>query len=61
MPFKSKAQMRFMFANHPKIAMEFAAKTKDMKKLPEKKKSSSQKKFNAGAYASAMKKHFGMK
>lgn len=36
MPFKSKAQERFMFAKHPKIAKEFASKTKNMKSLPEK-------------------------
>ncbi len=34
MPFKSKAQMRFLFAKFPKIAKEFAKKTK--KSLPEK-------------------------
>lgn len=37
MPFESKAQMHYMFANHPQIAKEFAAKTKNMKDLPEKK------------------------
>ncbi len=37
MPFKSKAQERFMFAKHPKIAKEFAAKTPNIKALPEKK------------------------
>jgi hypothetical protein len=26
MPFKSKAQMRFMFARHPKIAKRWAKK-----------------------------------
>ncbi|MHB8484012.1 MAG: hypothetical protein ACYDBV_15045 [Nitrospiria bacterium] len=35
MPFASKAQSRFMFANHPQIAKEFAAKTPSIKKLPE--------------------------
>jgi len=35
MPFKSKAQMRFMFAKHPKKAKEWADKTKDIKDLPE--------------------------
>ncbi len=38
MPFQSKAQARFMFAKHPKIAKEFASKTKSIKALPEKKK-----------------------
>lgn len=36
MPFESKAQQRFMYARHPKIAEEFAKKT-DFSKLPEKK------------------------
>lgn len=35
MPFKSKAQARFMFAKHPKIAKEFADKTKSVEALPE--------------------------
>ena len=35
-PFVSKAQRRFMFEVHPKLAREFAHKTKNMKKLPEK-------------------------
>ncbi|MFI4954534.1 MAG: hypothetical protein ACHP9Y_01325 [Gammaproteobacteria bacterium] len=35
MPFKSKAQQRFMFAKHPEIAKEFADATPDIKKLPE--------------------------
>lgn len=37
MPFESKAQSRFMFAVHPKLAKEFAAKTISMAKLPERK------------------------
>lgn len=36
MPFKSEAQRRFMFAQHPKMAKEFAAATSKGKKLPEK-------------------------
>lgn len=36
MPFKSKAQQRFMFSQHPRIAKEMAAKTKDFKRLPAK-------------------------
>jgi len=36
MPFKSKAQRRFLFANHPNIAKEFAAHTPIGAKLPEK-------------------------
>lgn len=38
MPFKSKAQARFMFAKHPGIAKEFAEHTTSIKALPEKKK-----------------------
>jgi len=38
MPFKSKAQQRFMFAKHPRIAKRWARHTKNMKKLPAKKK-----------------------
>jgi len=36
MPFKSKAQQRYMFAKHPKIAKRFAEETPNMKKLPKK-------------------------
>ena len=36
MPFKSKAQVKFMFAKKPAIAKEFAAKTKSIKALPNK-------------------------
>lgn len=43
MPFKSKSQARFMFSQHPKIAKEFANKTKSIKKLPEKVKKSKKK------------------
>lgn len=35
MPFKSKAQARFMYAKHPKLAKEFAAHTESIKSLPE--------------------------
>ncbi len=38
MPFKSKAQMKYLYAKEPEIAKEFASKTKDFKRLPEKKK-----------------------
>lgn len=38
MPFKSKAQARYLFAVHPAIAKEFADKTLSIKSLPEKKK-----------------------
>ncbi len=38
MPFKSKAQMRYLYAVEPKVAEEFANATskKQLKKLPEK-------------------------
>ena len=36
MPFKSKAQAKFLFAVKPKIAEEFAKKTLSIKKLPNK-------------------------
>lgn len=35
MPFKSKAQARFMYAKHPELAEEFSSKTKSIKALPE--------------------------
>ena len=34
MPFKSKTQARWMFANKPKMAKEWADKTKSIKALP---------------------------
>lgn len=44
MPFQSKAQQRFMFAKHPKIAKEFAKET-DFSSLPEKKSDDSTRKY----------------
>jgi len=38
MPFKSKAQARWMFAKKPKMAEEWVEKTKSIKALPEHKK-----------------------
>lgn len=35
MPFKSRAQQRYLYATHPAVAKEFAAKTKNFKKLPQ--------------------------
>lgn len=35
-PFQSQVQARYMFAKHPKLAKEFASKTKSIKELPEK-------------------------
>lgn len=46
MPFKSKAQRRFMYAKHPKLAKEFEEKTSKGKKLPEKVKKKSGKTKN---------------
>ena len=37
MPFKSKAQRRFMYAKHPKIAKRWSKKYGKGKNLPEKK------------------------
>ena len=34
MPFKSKAQAKFMFAKKPELAKEFAEATPSIKKLP---------------------------
>jgi len=36
MPFKSKAQAKWMFANKPKMAKEWASETPSIKKLPKK-------------------------
>lgn len=36
MPFESKAQQRYLFANEPEVAKKFAKHTKNFKKLPEK-------------------------
>ena len=35
MPFKSKAQQRYMFARNPDVAEEFASKTPSIKNLLE--------------------------
>jgi hypothetical protein len=35
-PFKSKAQAKWMFKNKPKMAKEWASKTSSIKKLPNK-------------------------
>lgn len=35
MPFKSKKQQRWMFANDPKMAKRWAKHTPDIKDLPE--------------------------
>lgn len=36
MPFKSKAQRRYMFSKHPKIAKRWAKHTPKGKRLPNK-------------------------
>ncbi|MCJ7804933.1 hypothetical protein MUP35_04365 [Patescibacteria group bacterium] len=36
MPFKSKAQQKWMFVHHPKMAERWAKHTKNIKALPEK-------------------------
>lgn len=36
MPFKSMAQLKYLFAKKPKIAEEFAEHTPDIKSLPKK-------------------------
>ena len=38
MPFKSKAQQRFMFATMPKTAKKWAKETSNIKALPKKKR-----------------------
>jgi hypothetical protein len=35
MPLKSRSQMRWMFATHPKMAKRWAEHTPDIKALPE--------------------------
>jgi hypothetical protein len=37
MPFKSKAQQRFMFAKMPKVAKRWAKHTPSIKRLPKRK------------------------
>lgn len=46
MPFRSKAQQRYMYANNPKLAEEFAQymDSKDFKSLPEKSSGKNKKK-----------------
>ena len=43
MPFKSKAQMRFLFATNPQLAKKWKEKYGVPKNLPQKKKSSKKK------------------
>jgi hypothetical protein len=44
MPFKSKAQQGYMFAQHPKIAKRWSKETPNMKSLPMRAKKSGKKK-----------------
>jgi hypothetical protein len=57
MPFKSKAQERYLFATHPKVAKEFAAATPKGAKLPEhvkNPKANASPKSKRPSYAAAM-------
>lgn len=57
MPYKSKAQMRWMHANRPDLAAEFDKETKNAKGLPEKsKKSGSKSGKKSAAKGSSSKK-----
>ncbi len=44
MPFKSKAQQKWMYANKPEMAKEWAHETPNIKKLPKKVKKTKPKK-----------------
>jgi hypothetical protein len=44
MPFKSKAQARYLFAKEPEVAKRFAKDTPSMKYIPEKKRAEIKKK-----------------
>ena len=39
MPFRSKAQQRYLYSQHPAIAERWQKETSDIKNLPEKKRS----------------------
>lgn len=54
MPFQSEAQRKFMWAKHPDIAQRWVDEGAKSKGLPKKK-------FNAGAFSRAKKKHFNIK
>lgn len=63
MSFKSKQQAKWMFANKPRMAKEWASKTSNIKKLPAKVGAGKKKKkkgFVAAAFHQARKKHFGL-
>lgn len=44
MPFKSKAQARYLFAREPEVAKKYAKETPSMKNIPEKKMAETKKK-----------------
>ena len=44
MPFKSKAQRRFLYSQHPEVAEKFEEHTPKDKKIPEKVKRKTKKK-----------------
>jgi len=46
-PFQSKSQARWMFANKPEMAKQWASETPSIKKLPEHKKKKSGVKIGA--------------
>lgn len=48
MPFKSRSQMRWMFATHPEMAKRWAAETPDMKNLPNHRKKALRKRMKHG-------------
>jgi hypothetical protein len=58
MPFKSKAQQRFMFATKPKLAAEMADKTspKMFKNLPDKVNAKKGEKNKVGSMLSALQR-----
>lgn len=55
MPLESKAQQRFMFAKHPKIAKRWAAETPNIKGLPERVRSERGGEQGPVAYGNARK------
>jgi hypothetical protein len=56
MPFKSKDQMRWMFANHPEMAKRWAEHTKSIKSLPDSVAKEEKKAFAADVLTEVLKK-----
>jgi len=52
MPFKSKAQMRWMYSQKPEMAKEWASVTPSAEALPERKKNGKRKKAKKSKKAS---------